>query len=143
MTNIQDVMTQQVETCSPSSSIIDVAKLMKDLDVGAIPVSENNELKGILTDRDIVIHGLAEKGSADFQVKEIMTENVDYVKPDTDINEAYTTMAEKQIRRLPVLDQNNQVVGIVSLGDLAVKLNQDRNSGDTLEDISRPIGPDQ
>lgn len=77
---------------------------MKDLDVGAIPVSENNELKGILTDRDIVIHGLAEKGSTDLQVKEIMTENADYVEPDTDINEAYTMMAEKQIRRLPVLD---------------------------------------
>ncbi|WP_409252485.1 CBS domain-containing protein [Bacillus sp. SCS-153A] len=143
MSNIQEVMTQQVETCSPSSSLIDVAKLMKDLDIGAVPVSDNNQLKGILTDRDIVIYGLAEKGNADLQVKDIMTESVDYVTPETDINEAYSKMAEKQIRRLPVLDQNNQVVGIVSLGDLAVKLNKDSDTGDTLEAVSRPIGPDQ
>jgi CBS domain-containing protein len=141
MANIQDVMTQQVETCSPSSSLIEVAKLMKELDVGAIPVSENDELKGILTDRDIVVNGLAEKESVDLKAKDVMTENLDYVTPDTDIEEAYIMMAEKQIRRLPVLDKNNRVVGIVSLGDLAVKLNKDRDSGDTLDEISRPIGP--
>ncbi|TLS36902.1 CBS domain-containing protein [Pseudalkalibacillus caeni] len=143
MAVIEEVMTRSVETCSPSSSVIEVAKKMKELDVGVMPLEEGNQLVGLVTDRDIVINGLAEKETGDFKARDVMTKDPECVHPDTDINEAFNLMSEKQIRRLPVVDQNNQLAGIVSIGDLAVKLNENRESGDALDQISRPAKPEK
>ena len=135
--NIRDVMTPNPRTVSPDDSIESAARIMRDEDTGAVPVVQDGRPVGMLTDRDIVIRAVAEGGSGR-SVRDVVTERVISVSPDASTHEATELMSEHQIRRLPVVE-NDRLVGIVSLGDLAVKEAKDRRVGDTLQSISEGV----
>jgi CBS domain-containing protein len=136
--NIRDVMTRNPRTVTPDDTIQNAARIMRDEDTGAIPVVENGRPVGMVTDRDIVVRSVADGGQVNRSVREIVTTGVVCVTPDMSTREANELMSEHQVRRLPVVE-NDQLVGIVSLGDLAVKEGKDRRTGDTLQDISEGV----
>ena len=136
--NIRDVMTSNPRTVSPEDTIQNAARIMRDEDTGAVPVVENGRPVGMVTDRDIVVRSVADGGQVNRSVREIVTTGVVCVTPDMSTLEANALMSEHQVRRLPVVE-NDQLVGIVSLGDLAVKEGKDRRTGDTLQDISAGV----
>ena len=115
---IRDVMSKDVTSISPTSNILDVAILMKEHNIGVIPVCDVTKVVGIITDRDIVTRNIANGIGVDKEVKDIMTSNVKVATPDMDIYEATSIMENLQIRRLPVVD-NNRLVGMVSIGDIS------------------------
>lgn len=135
MKNVRDVMSTNVEYCTPVDNAFEVASKMKDLNVGAIPIVENGNLLGMITDRDLVVRGIAEKRSGSNAVTNLMSQELITVSPTASVHEAAQIMAEKQIRRLPVVE-NGQLVGIVSLGDLAVENESDQKAGYALSEIS-------
>ena len=135
--HIRDVMTPNPRYVSPDDSIQSAAQIMRDEDTGAVPVCDNGRAVGIVTDRDIVIRAIAE-GQPNRPVRDIATRDVISVGPDTSTREAADLMSEHQVRRLPVVD-GDRLVGIVSLGDLAVKEAKDSRIGDTLEHISEGV----
>ncbi len=137
---IRNVMTQNVSTVQQDSSVSEAASIMKDLNVGAVPVCEGKKPVGILTDRDIAIRNVADARDANSLVKDIMSGNLVYGTPDMSNEEAAQIMAENQIRRLPIV-QNGNLIGIVSLGDLAVKTRGDMEAGKALSTISTPSRP--
>lgn len=140
MQTVRDIMTKNVEYCTPLDNIYEVAVKMKDLNVGAIPICENEKLIGMITDRDLVIRGYAEKHSGSTEVTTVMSDHLITAPPDTSVQEASNMMAENQIRRLPIVD-NGHLVGIVALGDLAVNQKSDESAGHALSEISEPAHP--
>lgn len=136
--NIRDVMTPNPRCVSPGDTIQNAARIMRDFDTGAVPVVDNGRPVGIVTDRDIVVRAVAEDGQVNRTVREIVTSGVVCASPDMSTHEAANLMSEHQVRRLPVVE-NDHVVGIVSLGDLAVKEAKDKRIGDTLEHISAGV----
>lgn len=135
MKTVREVMTTNVDCCTPLDNVFEVAVKMRDLNVGAIPVVEDGRLMGMITDRDLVVRGIAEKRPNSSPVTEVMTNEVITVSPDTSVQEAAEQMAEHQIRRLPVVE-NGRLVGIVSLGDLATYRYSDESAGRALSSIS-------
>jgi CBS domain-containing protein len=136
---IKDVMTKTVETVRPDQSLQEAASKMKTLDVGPIPVVDNGKLVGMLTDRDIVVRSTAEgKDPRTTKVSAAMTPNVVCCKEDDEVKDAARTMEDKQIRRLVVVDAQQRVAGIVSLGDIAVDTSNEKMSGRVLEEVSKP-----
>jgi CBS domain-containing protein len=127
-----------VETLSPQATVQDAAQRMRDLDVGALPVCDGTRLLGMLTDRDIAIRAVAE-GKAPNQVKvtDAMTPDVEWCYADADVEQAAQLMEERQIRRLPIVDRDKKLVGIVALADLARHVQKGR-SGDVLQGVSQP-----
>lgn len=117
--NVAEVMTKQVETVSPQQTVGEAAQLMQQLDTGVLPVGENDRLVGMVTDRDIVVRAVAQGRGPDAQVREAMTESVLYCFEDASIEDAARQMAEAQVRRLPVMNRDKRLVGIIALGDLA------------------------
>lgn len=140
---VKEVMTRGVECVRPNDSISAAAKRMKELDIGALPVcGDDDRMAGMITDRDITIRATA--GSCDplsTSVRDVMTPGIVYVFEDQDVTEAANLMKENRVRRLPVLQRDKRLVGIVSLGDLAVDTGDDELSGATLEAISEPAAP--
>jgi CBS domain-containing protein len=136
--NIREVMTSNPRSVSPDDTIQNAACIMRDEDTGAVPVVENGRAVGIVTDRDIVIRAVAEGGQLNGPVRDIVTENLVWASPDMSTREAAELMSEHQIRRLPVVE-NECLVGIVSIGDLAVKEGKDGRVGDTLQHISEGV----
>jgi CBS domain-containing protein len=136
---VKDVMTRGVECVAPEATLQDAAEKMKTLDVGPLPVCENDRLVGMITDRDITVRATAE-GEHPWtgRVREVMTPGVVYCFEDQDVAEAAHLMEEKQLRRLVVLNRDKRMVGIVSLGDLAVRTKDEHLGGKTLEHISEP-----
>jgi CBS domain-containing protein len=132
---VRDVMTTDVEYCTPLDNVYEVAVKMRDLDVGAIPIVENDRLIGLITDRDLVVRGIAEKRSGSNQVTNVMSDNLITVSPNTSVEEAAQLMAKHQIRRLPVVE-NGRLVGMVSLGDLATNQYSDQSAGRALSEVS-------
>ena len=133
--NVREVMTNDVVTCDKTDSIEQIASVMKEKNIGVLPVLDNGKIIGMVTDRDVVIRGVAEhKGQ---QVEQVMTHKVINVTPETSAQECANLMAEEQVRRLPVIE-NDQVVGMVSLGDLATSTQSNDQAGDALTDISQP-----
>jgi CBS domain-containing protein len=137
---LKDIMTGNVSTVNSNSNISDAARIMKERDVGAVPVCEGTRPVGIVTDRDITIRSIALGGDGNTPVSQVMSNNLVYGTPGMSEKEAAGLMAEKQIRRLPILD-NNRLVGIVSLGDLAVNDRTDMEAGKALSTISIPSQP--
>lgn len=135
---VSDVMTPNPRTCQPNSTIQDAAMIMRDEDTGAVPVVEGGRVVGMVTDRDIVVRCIAGGGGPSSPLREVCSGDLVTVEPGMSAAEASELMAEHQIRRLPVVE-NDRLVGIVSLGDLAVKLGKDRKTGDTLENISEGV----
>lgn len=137
---VKQVMTKGVECVNPSYSLQDAAKKMKTLDVGPLPVCDNDRLVGMITDRDIIVRAVAEGcDPKTTQVKDVMTPDVVYCFEDDDVQDAARLMKENQIRRLVVLNQEKRLVGVVSLGDLAVETGDDLLAGETLEKVSYPL----
>lgn len=135
MEYLRDVMTSNVDYCTPEDNVYEVAVKMKEQDCGAIPICKDQQLLGMITDRDIVIRGVAERKPNSTQVTEIMTDRLITASPDMSVDEAAKMMAEKQIRRLPIVE-NNKLVGIVALGDLAVRQGTSDEAGFALSEIS-------
>jgi CBS domain-containing protein len=134
---IRDVMTPHVHIISADDSLVEAAALMRELDVGVLPVCEEDRLIGMVTDRDVVIRAFAEgKDPATTQVREAMTSGLVYVHDDQDVHQAAHIMEEHQLRRLPVLDREKHLVGIVTVGDLALDADP-HLSGEILKDIAR------
>ncbi|MGJ7923085.1 CBS domain-containing protein [Neobacillus sp. LXY-4] len=137
MGKISEIMTKNVETCSLLDNVFEVAVKMKEWNVGAIPIVDNQKLVGMITDRDIVIRGVAEKHPGSSKVENIMSKEMVTVRPDTATQEAAKIMAQHQIRRLPVVE-GDRLVGIVSLGDFAVHELTDDQAKVALTEISEP-----
>ncbi|MFP4660810.1 MAG: CBS domain-containing protein [Halanaerobiales bacterium] len=137
---LRELMTDKVTSVNPNSTIQDAARIMKELNVGSIPVCEGNKPIGIITDRDIVIRNVAEARDLNTPVSQIMSENIIYGNPDMSDHEAASLMATRQVRRLPVVENDN-LVGIVALGDLAVNNVTDMEAGKALTNISVPSTP--
>ena len=135
---IRDVMTPNPRTVSPNDTIQAAARVMQTEDTGAVPVVEGGHVLAVVTDRDIVVRVVAEGGSYSSRVGDIATKGVVCVAPDMSTREASELMSEHQIRRLPVVE-NDRLVGIVSIGDLAVKDGKDSRWGDTLQSISEGV----
>lgn len=133
----QELMTRDVVTANPEETLQKVAKCMAELDIGVLPVSENDRLVGMITDRDIVIRGLADGKGPKAKVRDVMTPAVKYCFSDQEVDEIATNMAEIQLRRLPVLDRDKRLVGILSLADIATSDDPDQAT-EALCGISRP-----
>jgi CBS domain-containing protein len=116
---VREAMSRDVKTVNPEQRIQEAARIMLDIDIGALPVGENDRLVGIITDRDIAVRGVAAGKSASALVREVMTPEVRYCFDDEDAAHVARTMADEQIRRLPVIDRDKRLVGIVALADLA------------------------
>jgi CBS domain-containing protein len=139
---VRDVMHPGAETVRPGDTVKRAASLMQAVDVGPLPVCDGDRLVGMITDRDITVRATSiSLDPATTHVADVMTPGVAFCFEDQDVTEAAVIMKEKQIRRLPVLDRNKQLVGIVSLGDLAVQTGDDALSGETLERVSEPAHP--
>ena len=127
---ISEIMTRDVETITPDQSICEAACAMARVDCGAILVHDGDRLVGMVTDRDITVRGVAEGMESDTPVSQVMSENIRYCFEDEDVQHVAENMADIQMRRLPVLDRNKRLVGIVSLGNFASCTNQ--NAGTTV-----------
>ena len=134
---VKDTMTAEVKTATPSQSLTDAAKLMKQEDVGSVPVVDGERLVGVLTDRDIVVRGIADGSDPNaVKVGDIASHDVVTVRPDDDLDEALRLMAQHQVRRLPVVD-DGQLVGVVAQADVALEA-KEKKVGETVEEISKP-----
>lgn len=136
MQTIAEVMTTDVEVVGPEETLRDAARAMADLDVGALPVCDGRKLIGMITDRDITIRAVAEGKSSDTPVSDVMTDDVIWCTDTDSIDDVLQQMADAQVRRIPVVDGNRHLVGIVALGDIA--LDEDEDVEETLRDISMP-----
>ena len=138
---ISEIMTSDFETIDSTNSLTDAAKKMKSLDVGILPVQEGARLIGVVTDRDIVVRALAEeRDPGETQVKDIASSDLVYCFEDDTVEDAVRLMEENQVRRLIVCKEDGTPVGIVSLGDLAVRSGQEHLFAEALEQISEPAG---
>lgn len=137
MGKIREIMTDNVECCTLLDNVYEVAVKMKELNVGAIPIVDKEKLVGMITDRDIVIRGIAEKHPPSSKVEDIMSSKLITISPDATSQEAVKIMAEHQIRRLPVVE-GDKLVGIVSLGDFAIRELTDDQAKRALTEISEP-----
>jgi CBS domain-containing protein len=136
---VKEVMTRGVECVRPEASLQEAAAKMKSLDVGSMPVCENDRLVGMVTDRDITVRATAEgEDPQKIRVRDIMTPDILYCFEDQLVTEASEQMKENQVRRLVVLNRDKRLVGIVSLGDLAVETRDEELAGATLEAVSEP-----
>jgi CBS domain-containing protein len=137
---VREVMTPLVTTVRPDSPLVEIARIMRDEDIGAVPVTDNEQLLGMVTDRDIVIRGLVEgHDGLDRTAVDVMSPDVRCCTADDDVDAVLRDMGDQQVRRLPVVDGSQRLVGIVSLGDLSREANP-QQSGRSLKDISQPAG---
>jgi CBS domain-containing protein len=139
---LREIMTRNPEVISGDATLKEAATKMKNLDVGLIPVCDGDRLQGMLTDRDITIRATADgRDPGSTKVSDVMSTDVAYCLEDQEIEEAVSLMEARQIRRLPVLNQAKRLVGIVSLGDIAVHVGDRDLAGETLQEISEPAQP--
>ncbi|UUZ81404.1 CBS domain-containing protein [Paenibacillus sp. P26] len=134
---VKDIMTKDVKVVKAQDDIHTVAVIMKENNVGVVPVvDDQNKCIGLVTDRDIVVRGLAERKNASFKVQDVISADIISVKPDTGIEQAAQMMAKEQIRRLPVME-NNQLMGIVSMADLATEKSARDEAGYAIAGVSK------
>lgn len=140
MKKSSDVMTKDVVTCTPQTTIIDVAQMMKNEDIGPVLVVDNNNsrtLVGIITDRDIVLKVVAEgKDSRTARVEEAMSKKLVTCRPDDNVDTAMKSMAQYQLRRIPVVGENMKLLGIISQADLATRVDEPKKTGEVVREIS-------
>ncbi len=137
---IREAMTQDVRLARPDQTIREAANLMAELDIGALPVEENDRLVGMITDRDIAVRAVAQGKGPETQVRDAMTKDIKYCYEDQEIEEVTQNMGDLRVRRLPVLNRDKRLVGILSLGDLALDEEAQDEAGEALGGISRPGG---
>ena len=146
MTTVADVMTRDVRTLTPRDSVVEAARCMDELNVGVIPVCEGEKLVGMVTDRDIVVRGVAaQQGELrSMKLADVMSSHVRCAREEDDVDRVLDEMADAQIRRMPVVDGEQRLVGFVSLGDIAAKNPDDEvDVAMSLGDISSPAEPDR
>ena len=136
---LKDIMSTEVEIVRPDASIQEAAEKMASLDVGALPVCDGRGLIGMITDRDIAIRGVGQGKGPKTKVRDIMTKDLKYCFDDQGLDEVTQNMADIQVRRLPVIDHDKRLVGILSLGDIAMKADG-KGAIEALSGISRPGG---
>ena len=142
MARISEVMTRGVEVIRPDETLQRAAQLMDELNIGALPVCEGEELIGMITDRDITVRATAAgMEPTQHHVSEVMTQQTRWCTEEQSTDEVMRQMGDVQIRRLPVLDERRKIVGIVSLGDLATR--QSQHTDEVLRDVSWPSEPDR
>ena len=134
---VRDVMSKDVQVARPGDSLQEVATRMASGDFGFMPVADGDRLIGTITDRDITIRAVAGGAACTAPVVEYITRDPHTVRADEDLKSVLDAMGDKQIRRLPVLDKDDRLVGVVSLGDLSTRV-KEKYAGEALEDISRP-----
>ncbi len=136
---VRELMTENVTTAAPDTTLEEAARLMKNEDVGAIPVVEDDRLLGIVTDRDIVVRGIAAGNDPfDCTLQEILSGDLETIEPDAEVDEAAELMARRQIRRLPVVE-DGLLIGMLSLGDIAVKQREEEMVAATLAQVSKGV----
>jgi CBS domain-containing protein len=134
-------MSKDVKIASPTWSIRDAARAMKEIDAGFLPVGEKDRLVGMVTDRDIAIRAIGDGKGPDTKVRDVMTDEVIYCFEDDDLDAVSTKMSDRKVRRLPVLNRDKRLVGVVSLGDLSQSPEDDgRRSAAALSGVSTPGG---
>ena len=138
---VSQAMTREVKICTPGQPIREVAQTMAAIDAGALPVGENDRLIGMITDRDIAIRAVALGKGPDTPVREIMTEHVEYCYDDEDLERVTQGMANVRVRRLPVVNREKRLVGILSLGDVARMEAQPNVIAEAVAEVSTPGGP--
>jgi CBS domain-containing protein len=136
---VSEVMTRDVQTVRPDEPVQQAASFMLNADAGSIPVTDGDRLIGMITDRDIAVRGIAKGYGPDTPVREIMTGDVVCAREDDDVEDVATRMSEAQVRRLPVLDEQERLCGIVSLGDLSREADEDC-AAEALTGVSEPGG---
>ena len=136
---VSEVMTSDVQTVTPDQSARDAASFMLRAEAGSIPVTEGDKVIGMITDRDIAVRGVAEGRGPDTPVRELMTDHIICARENDNVQDVARRMSEQQVRRLPVLDSEDRLCGIVSLGDLAREATGEA-SHDALEGVSQPGG---
>jgi CBS domain-containing protein len=133
-------MTSNVTTATREMTLREVAMLMRDEDVGSLPVTENGKLVGIVTDRDIVVRALAEGKDIETNVGDVMTGEIFSVKAGDFVFEAIRLMGDRQVRRVPVVNENGELAGIIAMADVALETEDEREIAETLEEISSGAG---
>lgn len=139
---ISEVMTRDVQTVRPDQPVQEAASFMLSADAGSIPVTDGDRLVGMITDRDIAVRGVAKGYGPDTPVRELMTNDIVCVHDDDDVDEVASKMSDAQVRRLPVIDDDHRLCGIVSLGDLSRDADEDA-ANEALEGVSEPGGKHQ
>ena len=140
--NVNEIITRDAEVIRPDTVLVEDAQKMNAFDIGMLPVCDGDRLVGMVTDRDITVRGVAQGcDPRTTRVRDVMTPEVIYCFDDEDVNEVAKKMEEKQVRRLPVLNRNKRLVGIVSLGDLAVRTGKEKLAGEILGRVSEPGHP--
>ena len=134
---VSDAMTPEVQLCTPDDTLKDAAEAMMALNVGLLPVTDSDRLVGMITDRDIAVRGVARGRGPETPVRDVMTQDVKYCFEDQDLDEVTQNMGEIQVRRLPVVNKDKQLVGIIALGDIARSKPGD-GTADALHQISQP-----
>ena len=138
MQQLKDLMSRDVKVVGPDVTIADAARMMRDGDFGMLPVSDNDRMIGTISDRDIAIRAVAEGKGADTKVRDVMSEGIAWAYEDDSVEKAAQLMSERQVRRLPVVDRDKRLIGIVALGDFAVERSQIQPAAQALSEISKP-----
>ena len=138
MQQLKDLMSRDVKVISPDMTIGEAAKKMRDGGFGMMPVGKNDRMIGTISDRDIAIRAVAEGKGAGTRVRDVMSEGIAWAYEDESVEEAATIMSKRQVRRLPVVDRDKRLVGIVALGDFAVESSEIRSAAQALSEISKP-----
>jgi len=136
---VSEAMTKRVRVANPKETVQHAARMMASLDVGALPVGDNDRVVGMITDRDIAIRGIAKGKGPQARVSDVMTKEVKYCFDDQEIEDVTRNMADIKVRRLPVVDHSNRLVGILSLGDIAISY-ETIGAAEALSGISQPGG---
>lgn len=138
---IREIMTTKISSAEADTTLEEIATLMRSEDIGVVPILDGEELLGVITDRDIVVRCIAEgRSPSEVRADDILTDAVESIDSDLDVDRAAELMAKSQLRRLPVVD-NGRLVGMVSIGDIAVKQHDETVSGYALEGVSRGVKP--
>ena len=137
---VREVMTTDVQMASPDQPIRHAADLMARLDAGAVPISHNDRLVGMITDRDIAVRAVASGKGPDTPIRDVMSSQIRYCFDDQELEDVAANMADIKVRRLPVVNRDKRLVGILSLGDLAIDESAQDDAGEALGGISRPGG---
>ncbi|MES2958384.1 MAG: CBS domain-containing protein [Pseudomonadota bacterium] len=138
MQKLKDLMSRDVKVIGPDMSIGEAAIQMRDGDFGMLPVGEDDRMIGTISDRDIVIRAVAEGMDSETKVRDVMSDGIAWAYEDDSVDKAVKIMGDRQVRRLPVVDRDKRLVGIVALGDFAVESTQIRPAAEALSEISKP-----
>ena len=138
MQQLKDLMSRDVKVINPDMTIGEAAQKMRDGDFGMLPVGEDDRMIGTISDRDIAIRAVAEGKDPDTKVRDVMTDGIAWAYEDDSVEKAANIMSERQVRRLPVVNREKRLVGIVALGDFAVESSEIKPAAKALSEISKP-----